>query len=123
QIVRLSELVNRWRSGASTRNQVAITFDDSYAGVFVHALPILRDLDIPATVFVASDHATLGASYWWDDVERSRVASGNREWTQVLDTVGLSGVDRTDANTTDRIRNRLLVQFAGRWPAALKAGG
>src|SRR4051812_27470628 len=33
QIVRLRELVDRWRSGVSTRNRVAITFDDAYSGV------------------------------------------------------------------------------------------
>jgi peptidoglycan/xylan/chitin deacetylase (PgdA/CDA1 family) len=121
-ILPLRELVTRWHAGSSTRGCVAITFDDAYSGVLVHALPILRALDIPATVFVASDHATLGASYWWDDVERSRVASGNRDWTEVVDAVGLTGVDRSDANTSDRIRNRVLARFAGRWPGALKAG-
>lgn len=121
-IVPLREIVDRWRAGASTRNCVAITFDDAYAGVLAHALPILRELDIQATVFVASDHAALGASYWWDDVERTRVAAGPH-WTETVDSIGLSEADATASATVDRIRNRVLARFLGRWPGGLKASG
>lgn len=123
QVVPLRELVGRWRAGTSTRNCVAITFDDAYAGVLVHALPILRALDIHATVFVASDYAALGASYWWDDVERNRLASGTRGWTEAVNAVGFAEADRTIPDTLNRIRNRVLARFAGRWPAGLRAGG
>ena len=123
QIVPLRELVGRWRAGASTRNCVAITFDDAYAGVLVHALPILRALDIHATVFVASDYAAVGASYWWDNVELNRVAPDNRGWADAAAAVGLSDADRSVPNALDRIRNRVLARFAGRWPRGLSAGG
>lgn len=122
-VVPLRELIDRWRSGASTRDCVAITFDDAYAGVLVHALPILRTLDLPATVFVASDHASQGASYWWDDVERDRLASGGEKWIEALALVGVASVDRTQASSLDRVRNRVLARFAGRWPGGLTASG
>jgi peptidoglycan/xylan/chitin deacetylase (PgdA/CDA1 family) len=86
-------------------------------------LPILRSLDIPATVFVASDYAALGSLYWWDSVERQRVTSGSGEWTETLQAVGLSDVDRSAPTTVDLIRNRVLARFAGRWPGALSSGG
>ena len=35
--------------------QVAITFDDGHENFYTEALPVLRDLDIPATVFVVSE--------------------------------------------------------------------
>jgi peptidoglycan/xylan/chitin deacetylase (PgdA/CDA1 family) len=123
EILTLRELVGRWDIGTSTRNCVAITFDDAYAGVLVHALPILRALDIPATVFVASDYAALGASYWWDDVERNRVAAGSQAWMQDLNAVGFSESDGSMPTTLDRVRNRVLARFAGRWPGGLKPGG
>jgi peptidoglycan/xylan/chitin deacetylase (PgdA/CDA1 family) len=123
QVVPLRTLVSRWRAGASTRNCVAITFDDAYAGVLIHALPILRALDIPATVFVASDYAALGASYWWDSVERQRVASKGREWSETVKAVGLSDAARSGPTTLDQIRNRVLARFAGRWPGELSSGG
>src|SRR5687767_9602268 len=121
RVVPLRALVDRWRAGASTRNCVAITFDDAYAGVLLHALPILRSLDIPATVFVASDYAALGSAYWWDNVERQRVTSGSREWAETLHAVGISDGDRS-ASTLDLIRNRVLARFAGRWPGGLSSG-
>lgn len=123
EIVPLRELVARWGAGASTRDCVAITFDDAYAGVAAHALPILRALDVPATVFVASDHASLGASYWWDDVERKRVAPDAAEWKEVVGVLGFADADRNEPGTAERIRNRVLARFAGRWPGALAAGG
>jgi peptidoglycan/xylan/chitin deacetylase (PgdA/CDA1 family) len=123
EIVPLRELVGRWHAGTSTRNCVAITFDDAYAGVLVHALPILRALDIHATVFVASDYAVIGASYWWDDVERNRLAPGSRGWAEAVDAVGLSDADGSVPDALDRIRNRVLARFAGRWPSGLTAGG
>lgn len=123
QIVSLRELVARWRAGASTRDCVAITFDDAYAGVAAHALPILRALDVPATVFVASDHASLGASYWWDDVERKRVAPDAVEWKEAVGLLGLAGADRNDPVSAELVRNRVLARYAGRWPGGLAAGG
>src|SRR5687768_9087001 len=123
QVVPLRALLNRWRAGASTRNCVAITFDDAYAGVLIHALPILRALEIPATVFVASDYAARGAAYWWDSVERQRLAPRGGEWTETLKTVGFSGTQKSVPTTTDQIRNRVLARFAGRWPGGLSSGG
>lgn len=122
EIVSLRDLVGRWRSGATTRNCVAITFDDAYAGVLRHALPILRALDVQATVFVASDYAAGGASYWWDDIERAR-ARGDQEWTQSTDAIGLPGLDASVPAVIDRIRQRVLARFRGRWPEGLRSGG
>lgn len=48
---------------------LALTFDDGYASVTTHALPVLKDRAAPATLFVPS--AVIGAEYcyWWDEVD------------------------------------------------------
>ena len=120
-VVSLRELLARWRVRGSTNGCVAITFDDAYAGVLKYALPVLRALDLPATVFVTSDHALRGAAYWWDSVELERLAVRADSWTDAPQAVGLPACDSHDPLATDRIRSRVLARFAGRWPEPLVA--
>jgi peptidoglycan/xylan/chitin deacetylase (PgdA/CDA1 family) len=46
-----------WLQGEKTLNEgaMAITFDDGYAGVLEHGLPVLKGLGWPATMFLISD--------------------------------------------------------------------
>lgn len=50
--------------GRADRGAVAITFDDAYVSVFEAALPVLRRLGFPATVFVPTAH--IGQRNTWD---------------------------------------------------------
>jgi peptidoglycan/xylan/chitin deacetylase (PgdA/CDA1 family) len=43
---------------------ILLTFDDGYASLLDQAAPLLKRLDIPATVFVVTGH--LGGSNDWD---------------------------------------------------------
>jgi len=66
EVVTLEALVSRVREGARLRGLVCLTFDDAYVGFFASALPVLRSLGIPSTVFVVSEGAERGEPYWWD---------------------------------------------------------
>ena len=55
RVVGLGEFIERLTSGASLQSMAALTFDDGYAGVFEHAVPILQALGMPATVFIVAD--------------------------------------------------------------------
>src|SRR5207245_7275789 len=46
RVIPLSEFVERLAGGRSLWSMVAVTFDDGYAGVYTHALPILDRLGI-----------------------------------------------------------------------------
>lgn len=51
----LRELLAQHREGRPIpRKAFAITFDDAYENVYLHAFPILRQLELPATVFLAT---------------------------------------------------------------------
>ncbi len=49
---------------------VAITFDDGYRDNLIYALPILEELEIPATIFVSTGTMDQGRELWWDELER-----------------------------------------------------
>jgi peptidoglycan/xylan/chitin deacetylase (PgdA/CDA1 family) len=51
-VVHLSDGLAALTEGSLVRDAVAVTFDDGYREVYTNAWPVLRDLDIPATVFL-----------------------------------------------------------------------
>lgn len=64
-IVRFEE---NW--GKTPKPAVAITFDDGYADNALEALPILEELEIPATFFVSTGTIGTAQEFWWDELER-----------------------------------------------------
>lgn len=66
RVVSLEEIAGRVRGGKPVHGLAAISFDDGYAGVFRHALPLLRTRNLPSTVFVVSGAARRPQPFWWD---------------------------------------------------------
>jgi len=85
-VVPLEEVVNRLSRGASLRGTAAVTFDDGYCGVFDHAWPLLRDLRMPATVFVVAQAPGSDKGFWWDhsDVLRAYSPTRREHWISAL---------------------------------------
>lgn len=74
EIVALTTIVERLRSGRSVDGLAALTFDDALLGVHEHAVPVLRELDVPATIFVVSDHRGTEPP-WWPGAARTMTAT------------------------------------------------
>ena len=66
EVVSLPEFLTRLAAAKPLRRVATITFDDAYAGVFMSALPVLRELGLPATVFVVARAAERREPFWWD---------------------------------------------------------
>jgi peptidoglycan/xylan/chitin deacetylase (PgdA/CDA1 family) len=49
---------------------VVVTFDDGYADNALQALPILEELEVPATFFVSTGQIGTNREYWWHELER-----------------------------------------------------
>jgi peptidoglycan/xylan/chitin deacetylase (PgdA/CDA1 family) len=66
--ISLSELVEGFARRQLPERAVAVTFDDGYADNLETAAPILVELGIPATLFVAADLVDAGGPPWWDQL-------------------------------------------------------
>ena len=68
-IVSMDELHERLVQGRFDRRFAAFTLDDGYRDNRDHALPVLREFDAPATIYVASDFAEGTGRLWWTALE------------------------------------------------------
>jgi peptidoglycan/xylan/chitin deacetylase (PgdA/CDA1 family) len=67
-VLPLEELVRRSREGTAPRNGLAVTFDDGYRDNFDNAFPVLRELGLPATIFLVPDAIDGDPLIWHDRV-------------------------------------------------------
>lgn len=84
----VADLARRIERGEDTRQRVAISFDDGYADNYLSAYPILAELGIPATFFIASGYVESGREFWWDAVERLFLRPG--QLPQIMKVSGAS---------------------------------
>jgi peptidoglycan/xylan/chitin deacetylase (PgdA/CDA1 family) len=84
EVIRLSEFADRLTTGACLRTTAAVTFDDGYSGVFENAVPVLRRLGLPATVFIVPGAVDQAKGFWWDERASHRSAS----WTAIRAALG-----------------------------------
>jgi peptidoglycan/xylan/chitin deacetylase (PgdA/CDA1 family) len=65
-VVPLAEIADRVQRRRAIDGLAALTFDDAYRGVLVHALPAIARRQLPSTVFVVSGAAAAPEPFWWD---------------------------------------------------------
>jgi peptidoglycan/xylan/chitin deacetylase (PgdA/CDA1 family) len=89
----LPEILTGWRNRSLDASQryCVLTFDDGWADTFLHAYPVLRRYQIPATVFLTTSY--IGTSQWfWADrltylighVSRTRLSAPQQRELQAL---------------------------------------
>ncbi len=65
ELVKLGDMVENLRGRIpSSKDQLAVTFDDGYRDFLENAVPVLLDLEVPATLFVPA--AKVGGFNDWD---------------------------------------------------------
>lgn len=72
RVVTLDEVLAAFRGGrALPHRAVLLTFDDAYRDFADEAWPVLRDLDLPATLFVPTAYpGRPDRAFWWDRLHR-----------------------------------------------------
>jgi peptidoglycan/xylan/chitin deacetylase (PgdA/CDA1 family) len=98
EVVPVRDIMARLSDGRSVAGLAALTFDDAYRGVVRHAVPVLRQRGLPATLFVVASATEAPDHFWWDVL-------GGRE--------GFSAADRS----------RCVHDLAGERGACLEAYG
>ncbi len=80
------------RSGRLPRGMSALTFDDGFASVYEHALPVLSSLGLPATVFLVAQTLTASGQRvdWVDDPPDEGLATLNLDQVREMQSAGFS---------------------------------
>jgi peptidoglycan/xylan/chitin deacetylase (PgdA/CDA1 family) len=50
------------------RRSLIITFDDGYRDNYTQAFPVLKQMGLPATIFLATGHIGQSRLFWWDTI-------------------------------------------------------
>jgi peptidoglycan/xylan/chitin deacetylase (PgdA/CDA1 family) len=66
KIIPLAEMAKRVKECSLEDNTLAVTFDDGYADNALTALPILKKLGVPATIFVTAGNVENQTEFYWD---------------------------------------------------------
>lgn len=110
-VLPLHEAVERMRAGTLPRRAAALTFDDGTRNLLTHAAPVLRDLGLPAAVFLATGPMGTGEALWPDRLWLAFARTGNDDVD--LDDLGLgrwrlrTATERTTAReaVVDRLKH------------------
>lgn len=87
----LQELVCRAAAGDVPPRAVAITFDDGYKDNYEVAYPILKEFNLPATIFLTTGVIGTGAALWHDKV----FEAFRRTTVSSFESAGVSGSLKT----------------------------
>ncbi len=69
KILTLDDFIAQLKSGTLPINAVTITFDDGYRDNLTLALPILKKLQVPATIYFTMNMNTSQMCFWWHNLE------------------------------------------------------
>lgn len=67
-VLPLTELVRRIENGRSISGCCALTFDDGWLDNSVYAYPVLQELNLPATIFLATGFVGTKRLFWPEEV-------------------------------------------------------
>src|SRR5688572_17941667 len=68
-VVPAGELIDRMRRDRPVGGLAVLTFDDGYTGVVRHAVPLMRQMSFPFTIFPVIRGASERRPFWWDLTE------------------------------------------------------
>ncbi len=97
KVIPLTEFIERMKTGEDIPPMtITITFDDGLKNNFLHAYPVLKKYNFPATMFVATDFVGRENFLTWDDIrtmQENNISIGSHtishRWLPALDEKGI----------------------------------
>ena len=72
RVIGINQLVEELQSGKEIpAKTVVLTFDDGWADNYTHAFPILKELRLPASIYLATSFIGTNRSYWSDSIAQA----------------------------------------------------
>jgi peptidoglycan/xylan/chitin deacetylase (PgdA/CDA1 family) len=68
RVVPLGQMCREIKNNDIVEPSLAVTFDDGYRDLYTHALPTLKQYQIPATVYLIGQSMETGESPWYDRI-------------------------------------------------------
>jgi len=124
ELVPLREFVLRRERGRSTSGLIAITFDDAYAALTGEFRQFVTSAAVPITIFAVTEAMRTGSTFWWDRIEDVYPRVTRDRWQAFEAACGLPESYRhgqpQEFGPLRPLRQWVLANFSGRWPAALE---
>ncbi len=67
KVISLTTMVKNIKDNRIDRKSISITFDDGYSDNLTNALPILKEFNVPATIFLVSGYIGQNRPFYWDE--------------------------------------------------------
>ncbi|UCC80215.1 MAG: polysaccharide deacetylase family protein [Candidatus Zixiibacteriota bacterium] len=105
-VISISDMLDIFKNKKTRLHLAVVTFDDGYRSVYETAFPILRELGIPATVYITSNfigNDRKDVRFIWPDYVRVLLVSSR------LSTIDLSHFKLGNLDISDPLRQRISV--------------
>jgi peptidoglycan/xylan/chitin deacetylase (PgdA/CDA1 family) len=108
-VLPLEEALARLRDGTLPKRAATVTFDDGTRNLLTHAAPVLRDLQVPAAVFLATGPMGTGDKLWPDRLWHSFAETKTPEIDLMAIGLGICSL-RSDAERV-QARDAVIQHF------------
>jgi peptidoglycan/xylan/chitin deacetylase (PgdA/CDA1 family) len=111
-VISLNELANGIKNNSLPENAVVLTFDDGFLSNYICAYPVLKRLNLPATIFLSTGFLNSGALFWPEHLAYLILKSHRSEieYRQTIYTLN-TALEKSSAFAS--IRNGLKLQHPG----------
>ncbi len=75
--VSAQEIVSYYRGDVRFNNRCHVSFDDGERTIYENAFPVLKDMRVPATLFVSPEVIVRGRNYWFQELREIRKRTGD----------------------------------------------